>query len=311
MRSGGYRERTVILSQVDNGQKLGSFVTDHYVASILVSKDGGWIVLGEQPYPKSQRRDTLATVWEVKTLRKATEIKYGEPDWNGQLLERAADTSPDSTRFAMSSKTGAFLCIWSIATGECLLGPLRFGKALYAKLVKFSPRGEHLAVAVASTVAHSPGFFYVYDSQTGDTLIRTPGVAVSSFAWFSDQRVFAAIGDKLQCIDVTVSLPRFTDFELELCSTNISLASRNRFLVSLEKNGSITFWDTNLLTQIGPVLKHCADAKLSTIILSADDGYLAGIAGGRKRTVIIWSLRDILPPFYFMKVRTPKKILLI
>lgn len=304
-KSGGYRERTVTLSQVDDGRKLGSIVTEHYVVSIVLSKNGRWIILGEQPYPKSRKRDALATVWDVKTLKRATEIKYDEPDWNGQLVERAVDASPDSARFAMSSKMGVSLSVWSITTGECLLGPLRFGEALYTKHVKFSPRGDRLVVAVASPVAYSPGHFYIYDSQTGHLLIRIPGVDVSSFAWFSDnQRICAVVGDKFQCIDVSVAFPWFTDFELAMCSTYFALASQSQFLVSLDEDGSITFWDTYTLTQIGPTLAHRADAKLSSIILSGDNAYLAGIVGGRKRTIIIWSLREILPPFYFMKVRT-------
>ena len=304
-KSGGYRERTVTLSEVDNGRKLGSIVTDHYVVSVVLSRDGRWIILGEQPYPTTRKRDALATVWDVKTLKRATEIKHNEPDWNGQLVERAVDASPDSARFAMSSKMGVSVCVWSITTGECLLGPLQFGKALYAKHVKFSPCGDRLVVAVATPVAHSPGHFYIYDSQTGHLLIRIPGVDVSSFAWFSDnQRICAVVGDKFQYIDMSVAFPRFTDFELAMCSTYIALASYDRLLISLDKDGSITFWDTYTLTQIGPALAYHADGKLSSIILSDDDAYLAGIVGGRTRTIIIWSLREILPPFYFMKVRT-------
>ena len=310
MKSGGYRERMVILSQVDNGRKLGSFITDHYVVSIVLSNDGRWIILGERPYPNSHNRDTLATVWDANTYQKATEIKYNEQDWNGQLMERVVDTSPDSTRFAMSSKTGLSLCVWSIITGERLLGPLLFGEALYAKHVKFSPHGDRLAIAVASTVSDSPGRFYLYDSQTGHLLIDIPEVDVSSFTWCNNsQRIFAAIGDKFQCLDVSASSPGFTNFGLVMCSTYIALARNSSFLVSLDNDGSITFWNTSTLTRIGPALKHCGDEKLSSIILSANNGYLAGIISGRKRSITIWSLRDLLPSFCFMKVRTPNPAL--
>ena len=74
--------------------------------ALSVSRDGKWIVCGT----------TMGTsVWGAELERKIVEVE----DSN---YVKAVDVSPESTRFATAVERKA--SIWSITTGERLIGPL-------------------------------------------------------------------------------------------------------------------------------------------------------------------------------------------
>ena len=212
------------------------------VDAISVSTDGKWIVCGTTTQGES--------VWDAKTQEMAIEVE-GTNDVN------AVDISPESTRFATTARgdVDKSANIWSIITGEKLVGPLQHDGFIVG--IKFSPNGEHIATAVA----HSNR---VFDSHNGDQLITIKaGIsqwAVSTpLAWSNDgQQFFVACGDlKIKSFDVSTG-SQLAESQVHDESDgarvipSIALATNGKFLATFTGR-SISFCDTSTLTRINPL----------------------------------------------------------
>ncbi|KAH0831374.1 WD40-repeat-containing domain protein [Lanmaoa asiatica] len=96
------------------------------VSNVAVSRDGKWIVSGSHK----------VMVWNAESYEKVTEFS-GHTD--GLQAVDVSPDYPDGTRIATGSvdKTA---CVWSLSTGQRLLGPLKHDYWVVA--AKFSPDGR-------------------------------------------------------------------------------------------------------------------------------------------------------------------------
>ena len=246
--------------------------------AISVSRDGKWVVCGFSEG---------ANVWDAELQRKVVEVE-------DTSYVDAVDVSPDSTRFATAARTSKNASIWSISTGERLVGPLlEHGSDVVG--IKFSPDGRHVAAAC-------PGSIHISDSYNGDQLITIQnrlarGSLVTRIAWLSDARLFAmSEGGKIKSFDTSTG-SQLAEWQIHSHSSgdlsSIALSANNRFIASFAGR-SVSFWDTSTHTQLGSLLKD--DDGIRSSALSPDGFYLA--TGGANKTITIWNLSDVLPGSY-------------
>ena len=251
--------------------------------AISVSTDRKWIVCGTF---------NGASVWDGELRNKAIDVEGRNGVW-------AVDVSTDSTRFATGTHRHK-VSIWSIKTGERLIGPLDHDNWVVA--IKFSPIGERIATTCAG------GSLYIFDSNNGDklitieTTIRTASSfsATTPFTWSSDgQQIFAASKDnKIRCFDVSTG-SQLKESQILRDRTDgddvysIALAANGKFIATFADR-SISLLDVSTLTRICPVIKR--DERIWSIAISTDSSYLA--AGQVDGKVIIYHLDKILPDSY-------------
>jgi WD40 repeat protein len=247
------------------------------VNAISVSRDGKWIVCGTTEG---------ANVWDAKTHEKSIEVE-------GTDYVRAVDISPESTRFATAAGAVHTASIWDIITGKRLVGPLQ--QDSYTNGIKFSPNGEHVATASDDSIR-------VFDSRNGNQLItidvriRRWG-ATTPLAWSNNgQQLFAASSDrKIKAFEVSTG-SQLAELQVDGDDdevVSIALATNGKFLATFAGH-SISFWDTSMLTQIGPAIDD--SQKIRSIALSPDCSCLA--TGGADGNITIRNLNNILPDLY-------------
>jgi WD40 repeat protein len=240
--------------------------------TVAASKDGRWIVHGDGQVVVVRATTTWQQVLRVREAGRVDGI----------------DVSPDSTRFASASSEGS-LGVFSITTGERLLGPILHGEWLTA--VKFSPSGEYIATASSS------GRVRTWDANTGSRLseISRPGANWSHapLAWSSDsKRLFFVTPDgKVTCHNIYTSDVIREWLLLIDDPSDCSLATNGSFIVCSTPI-SLSFWDAYSYSRIGIPIR--VEGGIYGIALSSDDSYFA--CGGRGK-ITLHSLSDgnILP----------------
>jgi WD40 repeat protein len=274
---GGTRDK-IRRWRVADGQEAGN-QTGMNMNAISVSNDGRWIVCGTTKG---------ASVWEEELQRKVVEVEDTKNVW-------AVDISPESTRFATGTGmgNGRKASIWSITTGERLVGPLEHDSAVSG--IKFSPDGGHIATACDDSI-------HILDSYSGDQLItiKNPlGTAIAPIVWPSaDARLFATSkGGIIKSFDTSTG-SQLAEWQIHSHDSDdymsIVLSVNNRFIAS-SAGHSVSFWDTYTHIQLGSVLED-AD-KIHSIALSPDGTRLV-TGGENNKTITIWNLSDILPESY-------------
>ena len=139
--------------RVADGQEVGK-QTGMDLNAISVSRDGKWVVCGT----------TKGTsVWDAELQRKVVEVE-------DENYVTAADASPESTRFATATGSGA--SIWSITTGERLVGPLGSNTATLSRESSSSWMADALPLAVMT-----PSTSSTVTMDTSTTPSRTPWVS--------------------------------------------------------------------------------------------------------------------------------------
>jgi WD40 repeat protein len=260
--------------RVADGQEVGK-QTGMNMNAISVSRDGKWIVCGFQGG---------ASVWDAELQRKVVEVEDTNYVW-------VVDVSPESTRFATGSKVDKKANIWSIATGERLVGPLEHDSGVSG--IKFSPVGGHIATACEYSI-------HIFDSYNGDQLLTINHQMYTSFpitpiVCSSDGRLFAASkGGTIKSFDTTTGsqIAEWNIHSEDLRS--IALSTDNKSIASLAGH-SVSFWDTSTHTQLGNVSPE--DNDVQSIALSPDGTRLT-TGGDSNKTITIWNLSDILPEPY-------------
>ena len=248
------------------------------VRSIAVSRDGKWVVGGQN--------GGQVTVWDAESHAKVTELRG-----HGHRAVYAVDASSDGTRIATGS-SDCTVCVWSLSTGEQLLGP--FKHDYWVAAVKFSPDGRRIATATWSIES-----VRIYDSHDGCLLVDTPiqvgSLHNQSLAWTGLGKEFLALskdGD-IHCIDVATgtTLSKWaihSDYDPEC----IALTNHSAFIAA-SANSSVSLWDMATHEQIGPLIHHPGNVRYLAISPNQD----LAISGGEK--IILRKLPDILPSSYF------------
>jgi WD40 repeat protein len=225
-------------------------------------------------------------VWDAELQRKVVEV---EDTNSGSNAVWAVDVSPESTRFATGTRDSK-ASIWSITTGERLVGPLEHHLAITG--TKFSPDGGYIVTACADSI-------HIFDSYSGDQLITIENQLDKSYpitpiVWSSDGWLFAVCkGGTIKSFDTSTGsqIAEWNIHSEDLRS--IALSTDNKSIASLAGH-SVSFWDTSTRTQLGDVSE---DDDVQSIALSPDGTRLA--TGGKKnKTITIWNLCDILPESY-------------
>jgi WD40 repeat protein len=267
--------------RVADGQEVGQ-QTGIDMNDISVSNDGKWIVCGTTEG---------ASVWDAGLQRKAVEVEHTN-------FVGAVDVSPESTRFATGAgKHDRKATIWSITTGETLVGPLEHDSAVFG--INFSPDGGHIATACLNSI-------HIFDSYNGDQLITinnpfpdTYWAGLTPIVWLSDGRLFAMsedLGGIIKSFD-TSSGSQLAEWHIHgrnsEDSKSIAMCGNSRFIAS-SAGRSVSFWDTSTHIQLGSVLED--DDTIQSIALSPDGAHLA--TGGNNKTITIWNLSHILPESY-------------
>jgi WD40 repeat protein len=263
--------------RVADGQEVGK-QTGMDMNAISVSRDGQWIVCGTM-------RGT--SVWDTELQRKVVEVED-----TGNV--GAVDVSPESSRFAAGTRDGGTVNIWSITTGERLVGPLKHDSDVIG--IKFSPNGGHIATACKGSIR-------IFDSHSGHELItiKNPLPAefiVTPIVWPSDGRLFTTSeGGKLKSFDTSTG-SQIAEWKVHSHDSNdrmsVALSADNRSIAS-SAGHSVSFWDTSTHTQLGSVSED--DNEIRSIALSPDGTRLA-TGGEDNKTITIWNLSDILPESY-------------
>lgn len=257
--------------RVSDGKKMGTTMkADGSVLVVAISSDGKWIASGGL--------DCKVTVWDAKTQKRAVEsTQANEKQWVSAL-----DVSPGSTRFA-SASSDYTASIWSLATGQRLVGPLKHNNRV--ECVAFSPDGDHVATAGVYDCLR------IWDSRDGGLVVDIPDFFPESLVWWRDDRIFASAWSTQRWIDAVsgstlLELPCTGD-----TATKVHLAvSRNRnFLAGLDKR-ILRLWDHTAYAW-SPTT-HELGYNGCTIAISPDSRHL--VTGGEDR-ISIWNLPCSIP----------------
>ena len=270
--------------RVADGQEVGK-QTGMNMSAISVSRDGMWVVCGFLGG---------ANVWDAELQRKVVEVS------EDRKFVDAVDVSPQSTRFA--TVTGSGTSVWSITTGERLVGPLKHGSDV-SRGIKFSLDGGRIAAACGDSI-------HIFDSYNGHQLITIENpmpdnVAITPIVWPSGTRLFAmSEGGKIKSFD-TFTGSQLAEWQIHSFDSrdamSIALSTNSRFIAS-SAGRSVSFWDTSTHTQLGSILEDVENIR--SIALSPNGTHLA-TGGASNKTLTIWNLSDILPESYLpITVRT-------
>ena len=256
--------------------------------AISVSKDEKWLVCGAT---------SGASVWDAELREKVVTVESGP----GEHVF-SVDVAPDCTKFATGT-TGHKATIWSITTGQKLIGPFEHGGDVNG--VKFSPDGGRLA-----TACYGDPTIRIFDAQNGDQLITIenpiPTFSFLPIVWSTHgRRLFAVSKDyKIKSFDSSTgsSLAEWQIHESSYGPMSIALSANGRFIAS-SAGPVVSLWDTSTHTQLG-IVEQTHD--IQSIALSLDECRLA--TGSRVvGTSVIWNLGGILPDSYLPgTVSTPK-----
>jgi WD40 repeat protein len=263
--------------RVADGQEVGK-QTGMDMNAISVSRDGKWIVCGFQ---------RGASVWDAELQRRGVEVEDTKSVW-------AVDVSPESTRFATGTRVDKKVSIWSITTGERLVGPLEHDSTVFG--IKFSPNGGRIATACKGSIR-------IFDSHSGHQLIIIENLLPTEFivtpvVWPSDGWLFTTSeGGKLKSFNTSTG-SQIAEWKIHSHDSNnpmsVALSADNRSTAS-SAGHSVSFWDTSTHTQLGSVSED--DNEIRSIALSPDGTRLA-TGGEDNKTITIWNLSDILPASY-------------
>ena len=281
--------------RVDDGQEVGEPIRTEgaIIFAVALSPDRRWLV-GGLGRSDSGEAKTNVVVWDAQTHEKILDI---------DTPAISLDISPDSMTLA-TGLIGGSLCIWSITTGERLVGPLlhdesHSGPEIGMVAVRFSPTGDSIATALGTKDASQTHSICIYDSKNGQQLVYIPCQSFIFFstplAWSADgRRLFAASSNQVKRFD-TSSGSLLSSWSVPGNGPRHSIVlSHNQRLAAIIAHKSLSFWDTATEKQIGTVIDH-ASAALS-IALSPDDHCIA--TGEENGTVALRNLSEILPRSY-------------
>ncbi|KAF8550165.1 WD40 repeat-like protein [Imleria badia] len=264
--------------QVQDGREVGTPInTGPTICGTGTSKDGNWAVT------------TNLGVMVVSNAK--TDAQVIARNGHANRWVRAVDVSPDSTRFATASDDQT-ACIWSITTGQLLVGPIMHETAVIA--VKYSPQGDRIATATMRSI----NSVRIFDSRSGQLLHILPSAMpigheyCTPLTWSNHGQLFVGSAARIVCFNgLTGSLLSEWIIQTGGTHTSVAISSNGKF-IACATDRSISFWDTSTRQRIGPIIQD--PAAVYCIALSPDNMFLA--SGGGQNRIMLRSLRDVLPP---------------
>ena len=273
--------------RVSDGGEVGEPIQSggEEIWATALSPDGKWLVCGLKPVSGNDGKASVE-VWNAQTHKKVFDIQ----DRNTIVV--SVGISTDSTTFATGSDDTAF--IWSMTTGEQLVGPLEHDGSVVA--VQFSPNGDRRVATAA--VSWGTSSVRIYNSDNGQLLFDLPEVfkydSSVYLAWSVDARqLFVAFNGELERFDASSGSSLSQWATPSGSPIRIAVARSQKFIV-VSTCLSVSFWDTSTHEQIGTTLEHTSPI-LSTVLSSNDDHVAVGKQNGK---VTLRYLRDILPGAY-------------
>ena len=263
--------------RVADRQELGK-QTGMDVNAISVSMDQKWVVCGTE---------NGASIWDAELRKKVVEVE--------RMHVISVDVAPDCTRFATGTTQGQ-ANIWSITTGERLVGPLKHDSSVNG--ISFSPDSELIATACEKDPP-----IRIFNTRNGDQLISIENSTstknpLTPIAWSMDgERLFATSKDnKIKSFDASTG-SQLAEWKIhdnnDSDRMSIAVAANNTFIACCAGR-FVSFWDTSAHTQIGIVEDS---ENIKSITLSPDGCRLA--SGSRESgRIIIWDLSSVLEESY-------------
>ena len=249
------------------------------MVAISASRDQKRVVCGTE---------SGASVWDAELRERVVDVEE-------RYSVRAVDVSPDSTRFATGTTSGE-VSIWSISSGERLVGPLKHGRDV--RVVRFSPNGEYIATACFI----NRGSVHIFESHTGNKVIdiKTTGTALwtpaTPLVWTNDsqQILVTSDGNTVKSFDVSTGSQLaesqiLNDGDGKGKVKSIALATNGLFIATFSGH-TIFFLDASTLTRIGSIINKSED--IVPIALSPDSKYLA--TGQRDGKISVHNIGHIL-----------------
>ena len=247
---------------------------------IALSGDGKWII-------NTGRLGT--TVWNRGTRQIAYTVN------SKSAYVAMLDVSPDSIKFVTGSSNKTVI-IWAISNRRRLvvLGP----HVNIVTAVRFSPDGNHIAVAVPGQGLH------IYEAYGGQSLrfIEAECSHLNSLVWLDDSiHIYTLSGSSIKCLhnDKFETLSEWAIpgslIHDSNSSSGIALPRNSKFVASFAGR-VVTFWNTSTRVQLGPLFEHLQVDKLYSITFSPDSNYVT--TGSNDGMIILCDLKDIIPrPF--------------
>ncbi|KAI9569819.1 WD40-repeat-containing domain protein [Boletus coccyginus] len=287
--SSGDEEGTLSRWRVDDGHEVGEPIRAEgaKIYAAALSPDGKWLVCGLRLVNLSGGKGNVR-VWNAQTNELVLDLPgHTKAVWS-------VDISRDSTKFATGATDGVAF-IWSMTTGQPLVGPLQHDGWVAA--VQFSPNGDRIATATAENPDAKS--IRIYNTEDGQQLLDIPfsveRMSSSLLAWSHDGRhLFAASHGEAKCFDTAagILLSKWS-IHHKGSPTCIALARNQKFMVVSACN-SLSFWDPATHKQIGPVVIH--ESPIWSFALSSNDDCV--VTGEHNGKVILRNLHDILPVSY-------------
>ncbi|KAF8552461.1 hypothetical protein OG21DRAFT_1511487 [Imleria badia] len=273
--------------RVDDGHEAGEPVQTEgrEIWAASLSPDHRWLVFGLNQKPNVR-------VLDAQTHQKVLDID------GDKYSVLSVDISPDSTKFATGS-TDNLASIWSITTGERLVGPLQH--ECFVVAVRFSPTGDCIATATGVSGGQSY-YIRIFDSESGHQLLFIPCRFFSQIStplvWSADgHQLFAASFNEVKRFDTSTGGLLSTWSVPGGGSRTSIVLSHNQKFAAIIAYGSLSFWDTATEKQISTDFDHASDVW--SIALSPSNDCIA--TGETNGKVTLRSLRDILPRSYLIR----------
>lgn len=248
--------------------------TNNRIYSVVVSKDGRWIVTGD--------KGRKAIVWNATTHEKVLELIEHERE------VCAVDISSDCTR--MVSVGGSTIRIASFPSGTRLLPPITQSCVFGVKFSPDSSRFATIAVRRGFRVYNTHDGVILFSSGPGDLVCKWP--ATNPLAWSSDsQHLFVANPGETTCLDLSKSSSSV--WSIHETHPRVSLVSNGRF-IACSAGSSVSFWDCVSHKQIDSMISHTTEIYCTAL---SPSGRL--LACGGSKNVTIHRVRDVLSPEYF------------
>jgi WD40 repeat protein len=249
------------------------------VLQVQPSADGRYVATVDAPGDDPMSRFVgNAQVWDV-TTRKRVFGPVGPDLTDGAITGVAVHARPGCVALArMLPGSQSRVHVYDLATGRPSGSPLPIGPQLVCQQLRFSPDGQHLAVAAESLLG-SRGEITVWDVGTGHAVV--PAMRLSERPEDADfspngQRLAVATGHRALVFDLAGNHP-----PAELPhpkEVQFARFGRDGSVLLTAAGEQVFLWDPAARSLIRPPLRH--DGWVAAAAISPDGRHVAAFGGG-------------------------------